>query len=75
LISTPQAHTRLDYTKRGIPESSRKISCYKRPLNHIKIELIPILEELREMDIKGANAYESEINHLLEAFMCDGVKL
>ena len=43
-------------------------------VNHIKIELIPILEELREMDIVGANAYESTIIPLLEAFMCDGVK-
>lgn len=43
-------------------------------VNHIKIELIPILEELREMNIVGENAYESAIIPLLEAFMCDGVK-
>lgn len=42
--------------------------------NHIKVELVPLLNELSGLKIAGGNGYQSAIIPLLEALMCDGIK-
>lgn len=44
------------------------------PDNMIKVELLPILDELSQLSIKGGNGYQSAIIPLLEALMCDNIK-